>query len=503
MRRRHSRGPCLALAAVAVRLLWAPQPALADAGAYAPQWMPLAAGAGVSLQVPRDNWKVVGQRLPAQAGGRPDLRLLAGNRWISLGREEAGTLGLDAARVASASSALAGNGSYVYARYDPASAQLRVFVNRVEVLPTGAARSLIADFTPHHGRWWAAARTYLTPVEAADPQRAGPDPFAAFAGDLTDPVFHGINWAAAQVAVGHAMRRYRAVLGLIAVARERLDVQTSEDGNLFRKTVTTRVSGYATADWWLALPADVQPGGTGAQICVQAAAAGCDAPAHVAVSGVSVARWSGGNLPAPEQPVYSWETSRSAFTVFAFAALTALLVLTGASLAAGALGDGALAPALVAPPGLDATTAAALFSPGSLASLSGGSYALASTALGQGSSVLSAQERYLGQTGDGRLVPPAPGSEQEAALRGVVRGLHIGADWNGGLQAARQLFAGDCDPAATVAQCQATTQTAGVVHRPDSAARFRAVEALQARLDACQQQGLTGADLQRCVGPGR
>ncbi len=478
--------------------VWAGSPTSAASVLTDDRDLSIKIGAASAVRVPRDNWQLLGETRPSAVGHGFDWRMLSGPRWITVGREEVGMLGLSSDRATAATFAFSRTGAYVFAKYSPGDAQLRVFLNKVERSPEGTVRSYIADFTPAHGDRWAAARAYLTNAEAKDRTRPGRNPFAAFRGAGRDPIFYQVSWPAVQVIVGHAMRYQRATAAITAVAESRFDVQTEESGNFFRKTVTTRVNGYAKPHWWVALPVDVQPAGVGAQICVVSVPSGCDAPEHVAASGVSFADWSGGNMSSTEDLLYRWETSESSFTVLAFTVLTAAMVFV----AVGEL-------AVIAGESASATTTAVgvafggqgtlMMSPLTAASFAGGTYAVASTQLQGGGSVVAPQDRYLGPIGDGRLAPSVPAGEQATALQRELRKAQIGSAWDAGLSASAQVFGGTCPRHQTVTWCRAQGFSAGAVHRPDRVDEVNDIREMRLRYDRCVAVGATGHDLSRCM----
>ncbi|MBY0439420.1 MAG: hypothetical protein K2W80_14630, partial [Burkholderiales bacterium] len=226
--------------------------AKAAGGQFNSRWTSWPASSTVSVRYPLDNWTVLGE-IAGRGSGGFDLRMLQGERWITAGREEVGQLGLGSDAVSRLVMAFPGHAAVVFATYSPENAQLRIRVVKAERMADGRIRSHLGDFTPHHGERWAAQRHYLSPAEAADPMRAGRNPFAVFRpGDETDPVFYNIGWSAAQVAVGHAMRLYNASAGFIAMTDTRWTQVVTRSGNLLRQRVDTTTQAWVRPRWFVA-----------------------------------------------------------------------------------------------------------------------------------------------------------------------------------------------------------------------------------------------------------
>src|SRR5262249_41375135 len=130
----------------------------------------------------------------------------------------------------------------VVGRYAQDVAELAIDVFRLERSASDDAVVVRrAAFTPLHGNRWAVARKYLTAAEsAADPWRPGRNPFAQFVGaDGGDVLFHGIDLAAAQVALGHAMAYHHALYGVLAEVQLHVDVTQTHSGGWLRRSYTT------------------------------------------------------------------------------------------------------------------------------------------------------------------------------------------------------------------------------------------------------------------------
>lgn len=463
--------------------------ARAAGGQFNPRWTSAPASSTVVVRYPLDNWSLLGE-IAGRGGGGFDLRMLQGERWITAGREEVGQLGLGSDAVSKLVMAFPGHAAMVFATYSPENAQLRIRVVKAERHTDGRIRSYLGDFTAHHGERWAAQRHYLSPAEAADPIRPGRNPFAVFRPtDETDPVFYNIGWSAAQVAVGHAMRLYNAPAGFIAMTDTRWTQVVTRSGNVLRQRVDTTTQAWVRPRWFVALPVDQQPYGVQTAICTLPGSTSCPTVEQLAQSGVSVSQWDGGNMPSPEELLYSWTDSRSGFTVLAFALVTAGMVWMIASVAAGY--------------GLFGVQGAAgggvALSPGSIGALAGGAYAAGSTVLGGGGPLTSAQQGYLGSTGSGFLESQATGDPRENALRQSVIARHVTETLTSGLRGVAQLYTGSCDSSLTESACFRSGLAAGVLPRPDTLASENAVLPARARYVSCYARGLRGAALMRCA----
>jgi hypothetical protein len=466
--------------------------ARAAGGQFNPRWTNWPASSAVSVRYPLDNWTLLGE-IAGRGSGGFDLRMLQGERWITAGREEVGQLGLESDVVSRLVMAFPGHAGMVFATYSPENAQLRIRVVKAERQSDGRIRSYLGDFTPHHGERWAAQRHYLSPAEAADPMRAGRNPFAMFRpADDTDPVFYNIGWSAAQVAVGHAMRLYNASAGYIAMTDTRWTQLVTRSGNLLRQRVNTTTQAWVSPRWFVALPVDQQPYGVQSAICTLPGSTSCPTLEQLAHSGVSVAQWDGGNMPSPEDLLYSWTDSRSGFTVLAFALVTAGLVWMAASVVTsyGLFGVGG------------AVGGGTVISPGSIGSLAGGGYAASSTIFGGGGPLTSAQQAYLGATGSGFLETPSASDPHERALREAVVTRHISGLLTNGLHGVAEAFTGICDSSSTTANCSVRGLNAGLIPRPDSVEFENTVHRIRSQYVICYERGFREAALMRCASTG-
>lgn len=466
--------------------------ARAAGGQFNPRWTSTPVSPTVTVRYPLDNWSLLGE-IAGRGGGGYDLRMLQGERWITAGREEVGQLGLGSDVVSKLVMAFPGHAAMVFATYSPENAQLRIRVVKAERQADGRIRSYLGDFTPHHGERWAAQRHYLSASEAADPVRAGRNPFAVFRpADQTDPVFYNIGWSAAQVAVGHAMRLYNAPAGFIAMTDTRWTQVVTRSGNVLRQRVDTTTQAWVRPRWFVALPVDQQPYGVQAAICTLPGSTSCPTVEQLAQSGVSVSQWDGGNMPSPEDLLYSWTDSRSGFTVLAFALVTAAFVWVAASVATsyGLFGvQGAVGGSSV-------------ISPAAIGALAGGTYAVGSTVLGGGGPLTSAQQGYLGATGSGFLEAEGASNSYERSLRESVLARHIEAPLTAGLRGIAELYAGACDSSLSHAACSSVGLAPGRLPRPDTVVFQNSVLEVRGRYAACSASGLRGAALMRCATAG-
>ena len=463
--------------------------ARAASGQFNPRWTSMPVSPTVTVRYPLDNWSLLGE-IAGRGGGGYDLRMLQGERWITAGREEVGQLGLGSDVVSKLVMAFPGHAAMVFATYSPENAQLRIRVVKAERQADGRIRSYLGDFTPHHGERWAAQRHYLSVSEAADPIRAGRNPFAVFRpADQTDPVFYNIGWSAAQVAVGHAMRLYNAPAGFIAMTDTRWTQVVTRSGNLLRQRVDTTTQAWVRPRWFVALPVDQQPYGVQAAICTLPGSTSCPTVEQLAQSGVSVTQWDGGNMPSPEDLLYSWTDSRSGFTVLAFALVTAAFVWVAASVATSA---GAFSTAGGA--GLGTS-----LSPLSAGAFAGGTYALTSTVLGGGGPVSSAQQGFLGATGSGYLEQPSASNPHAQALAAAISARHVHGAIGTNLRGTSELIKGQCSEGLTIAQCREASSEPGILPRPDSYVQTNNVLSTRERFAICAKSGLLGRDLYRCA----
>ena len=407
--------------------LVSPMKATAAVGQFNATWFPVRLGTPTNwteLTYPGDNWQTVAELERGILPDTYDVRMIQGERWITVGRDELGAAGVYSNYMSDLVKAFPAGAVMVFGRYSPQTAQLRINAVKVEKGIDGIIRVMVSDFTPHHGERWRASRNYLTQQELADPARPGYNPFDQFRRDPTDPVFHNINLSGALVAVGHAMQYTKAFVGMLAVTEPRFEQEVRKSGGILKKKVTITVRGYAKPKWYVALPKELQPRGFTAQICVIPKATSCDAIEHVAPAGVSFEPWTGGNMPEMEDLLSVWSQSKSSWTVLAFAILTAVLV-GFAAYAAPSLFAGAGMGAMAGGYGMSVSQAAMI------GAAAGGIYG-AGTIIDKGGSFTSAQDGYLGATDSGWMDPATPGSEPERMLTEAIRARHVNGTMEGG-----------------------------------------------------------------------
>lgn len=353
-------------------------------------------------------------------------------------------------------------------------------MQRVEKTPNGTLAVYRADFTPWHGEFNKWKRDYLTPSEAYNPAQMGYNPFEKFknaAGNKTDHVFHNISWEAASVAIGEAMKRYDAHVGWVASDKTRFTTRIKKSGNAIKKKVTTYIDGYAKPQWFVAMPLGHQPQGGIAAICVKDSGAtstygnttACDAKEHVALSGVSMQSWEGGNMPQIEEKVYAYKKSKSSFTVLAFTILTFAFTWGLSSALSSVVGTA-----------VGGATTSSL----AVASISAGVYA--GVAALNGAGLTTAQAGYAGSTGNG-VLKVNTGSMDKHQLRLIagVKNLQINSRVGTGLAGAKVLYSGNCAESWTVKQCQTAGLDPGSLHRADSYSESNVTLVLQAEKDKC------------------
>lgn len=391
------------------------------------------------------------------------------------------------------------NSAYIFAAFSPENAQLRIEVHRIEKRPDGVIYIDQADFTPWHGEKWKAAGNYRTALEEGIGV-AGYNPFENFKGaSVADSTFNNIGWSGVQVAVGHAMRHYGAMLGFVAVSQSRTTQETKTGGNAFKKKVTTTVKGWVKPQWFVATPVEMQQEGAQvAAICVSAAqtttgTTSCDDPAHVAISGIAITEWKGGNMPADEEQIYQWSQTQSLFTVLFFTLVIGLLTWGLATALTGTAGLTTSASSVGQGLGLGG---------GTFGLAAGAGYAVASTALHSGGGLTQAQSGLFGTTGNGVIkVDLSALSVQSQGLAQGIQNRHIKSAQGHNLAGSQKLFKGTCAEDKTVAECWGLGLDAGQMWRGDTYQEVNMTLEMRAKYDECKQQGYTGAALMQCAAP--
>lgn len=289
---------------------------------------------GQLVAFPKMKWeRVADMPLAAELG---TSRVTGGSEAIQLANRSAEVLGLSPSDVASVVTLFPANVPYIYARYNPVDKTMRIDVFKLEkTLANGERRAglYVSAFTPEHGNFWKASRSYIHPEAFKAGLTPGVNPFEAFKGDDTN-VFHNISLSGAQVAIGHAMRYAGAPVAVMQVAQPRFSQEVRKSGNAFRKKVTTIINGHAKPLWLIAQPAQFM---TQTAAMPQAAFCAPDpqrqdcAVFETATSGVSFEEFDGGMLSSAED---KWELERHTKTGWGFLAILIVAVIGSFALAA-------------------------------------------------------------------------------------------------------------------------------------------------------------------------
>lgn len=452
---------------------------------------------GTSISVPQDNFTLVGQGAfaPNATGGLTvSTEMLSGDKWITLGKETVGTLGITSQQISSAMHRFPKNTMYVFAQYSPENASGRITIQKVEKAPNGSVTVYQADFTPWNGELWRAQGKYRDAVEIAA-NAPGHNPFANFAGAHSDPVFHNISWQAMMVAVGHAMRHYGAAFGFVALAKLSDTQTTSTSSSWFSTSTTTIMTGYAKPLWYVATAMDASPGGQTGQICVTggnvSATSSCDDQAHMAIAGVMFNQWSGGNMPQNQDQIYQYVNTQSGWSVLSFTILMVIVTMGAAAL---------LAPEVLAAEG--ALT---------VAGAGAGSYLGLNLIVNGTGNLQQAQNGLLGTTGNGWLQSQASAATGPfvPTFLSLIEQKHVDLPVGSAnsLTGVNQLYQGTCGAGFTVIQCTTASFDPGTMWRPDSYAEYNSTKAMRQRYQTCTQSvavgglGLTGTAAEQCAAP--
>lgn len=499
----------------------APLQPLPPSEVFTTQWLTKRGEGGVNvISYPKDNWVEIA-RMTRPARSAADsfaIDLLQGEQWIRNGQFEAGMLGLDSREIAAALWDFKGEQTVVFARYVGTVNALRITAVQMRAFPDGTIRVLKGDYTPWHGERDKAFGKYRTAADKA----AGIDgynPFEAFKArdavgqpDATNPAFVDLDLAAAQVAVGHAVKHFRADYGVLSTAELSMDRQTSTSGGLLRKRVTTTITGQAKIRWLMVTPVGamralntnssaicvVTPSGQAGQRTTM-----CDAPEHLAMSGVEFEEMTGGTMPVGKTDLTQEVIVKKSFSVLTFAIFAFALAAAGgfAWLAATGGLSGGLTSAVLFQIGPLAVT------PGIFGAMVGGAYMVASTVLGSGGALTQAQTSLFGSTGNGVLQAGGPSGQHDQVLRDTARQVLIasGVDQNQ-IPQVKALYSGaNCTETMTEAQCiaaggNATAAGVGLIPRVDKHQSPEPVSrSLKARASDCAN--LVGAAYRRCLAP--
>ncbi len=481
----------------------------AAAGQFTASWYDYAVSDVTKVSVPQDQWTLVSQ-FAAGGNNASDLLMLQGERWMSFNQEAAGALGLAAEQVSSLLERASGNAPWVVARYVPERAQLRITAYRVIRTAEGMQQVWQADYTPHHGEHLKAHRYFLTASEQLNTLRAGYNPFQAFRGANTDPVFYNVGMGAAQVAFGYAIAKFRGMFGLWIETSGRLEQSQTKSGSILKKKITTTTVGYATPRFYAAVPLEmstkrnVNVQAQFGAICVTGASA-CDSEAHVAISGFALEELSGGNIPNIEDEVYRNVESKSSWTGVFFMIVTAVITWGIGTMVTGAAGWTSAGAAASSGGGL-ATTAAGM---GGLqiGAYAGLGYAGVNT-LVQGGPLTNVQSGWLndmgwkaGDIGAGTSSGATCSNKHCDGLYNATVTRQVTADTLSSFTATQQVMRGDCAASRTQGECDTAKQASGFMPRADKYSEPNTVKLMRDRRTLCVANGLIGAELRKCMAP--
>ena len=328
---------------------------------------------GTIVQHPRLHWTPIASATRSQGNAGLQLQYLQGRASAVTRHLSAAALGVPGQSISGLFFQPAGSAPILFARFAPGSNTLRIDLLRIERGTDGRVTVASAQFGPHHGERFILSQDFISASARQSLQR-GINPFSAWL-HLDDNLFHDICFqcrradgtldpytSGVATAVGLAMQQAGASTGILAVAREWIDVQQETSGGLLFSTVKVKTYGYAQPDWWLASPIGAQAGATDQHgTCAVAGEQPC-LPEHTVMAGVALAPWTGLNLPTDRDLLYYSEDSHSGFTVLGYAVVTALLVGAGSYVWGGDLlaGGGDVADAsLTTLPGISASTGTA------------------------------------------------------------------------------------------------------------------------------------------------
>ncbi len=473
---------------------------LAGSSGDAADWLTLRTTNG-PVAVPKAQFVDIAKLLPHAPSAR-ETAPLAAPGWVTRGRQEVGMLGLDSTMTSDAIPRLRRPITLIVGRYSPQTAQLRVQALRLERRPDGAAYVSLADFTPWHGEYLRAYGRYRTLAEQTS-GAPGYNPFNAHRGDAQDPIFHRMTFAAAQVAMGLAMRTHDSVFGWLAVSDYQFKTMSTTVGGLFFRTVTWTIDGFVKPQWYLLSSRELAASNAiSAVICADPgqvvisdpgppAVTDCDESAHRVSSGVWATVWTGGKLPSsPQRLTVSIDVPERYSVAPALVAADAVALLPE--------GVGVLENAGVLATGLNNGR------PIDLTATGAGLIDLGSNWIGASpSSPGGSAPQWSGPINDG--VANAIGNldpTSQALFFQIQRSL-IDAPLSATVQAVVQLVWGQCDPSQTSARCHAQSLDAGIVPRADDLVDPVVPHLLYQQALKCAAGGLTGPALAHCTAPAR
>jgi hypothetical protein len=293
------------------------------------------------------NWENLGALPVDQSSSKNDSDNGSGSYALISASTAAEALGIQSDQIAKIINTFPANLPIVFGRYTPGKNVLRIDVFTTRKAD-GKTMALHAQFGPAQGSRWAAARTYQDPTIKSSIYEPGPNPFARF--DQGDGLFHNITQSAAYAAMGHAMRLVGSSIGLLAVAKYRLEKHVDSSGGLFVKKTTLKINGYTKPQWFIAGPKSLIPNGITGAVC---AVDTMPCPVYaIAPALVNFQHWQGGDMLDNEDLLYHHEESHSGLTVFTmmliifvvnWAASAYLTAMAGETAAGGAAAGGTAA----------------------------------------------------------------------------------------------------------------------------------------------------------------
>lgn len=433
--------------------------------------------------VPLDHWEEVASLYnPRGEDGLADGRqFYEGERWMALGIEAAGILGLNSADIVyKTMQQQVAQPPWVIARYLAEKAELRVHAVKVIKTSDGYQRVLVADYTPDHGRWHEVWRHFLKEDEKRFVDNKGINPFANFTRGINTKTFVNVSPGAAQAIMGQAMMHHGAPFGLFIEPQLRLHQWQTKSGNALKRKITTHTQGFAKPNIFLAAPMSMTAGRNSpdprmmGMYCPRNT--GCTHPDEIVYAGFVLDHVYGGNIPAIEDQLFYTQETKSSWTVAFFALMTAALTWGIGAMAAGsgswayAAGQGFL-PAAAAPAGaMAAGTITA-----SVGLLYGGL-----NVLGQGGSLTSPQRGWFESTGwdprsitNGTLTGATSGNHHaqrlynEASTRHIQSGNPGTAQSGGNLSGTTMIVQGNCPLDWGREQCEDAGLDPGMAPRKD------------------------------------
>lgn len=431
---------------------------------------------GTLVQFPRLHWSVVANAARDPSGSGFQISYLRGGMTRVTRNANASALGIPGLQVSGLFYQPAKTPPIVFARYAPGSNVLRIDVLRIERGVDGRITVADAVYGPHQGERFIAHQGFIS----ASAQRAGLpgiNPLASWKSDK-DNVFHDIclqcpdgrggidaNTSGVAVAVGVAMRQVGAQLGILAAAREWIDVQEDSSGGLLWSTVTVKVSGYARPDWWIASPIGAQiAGATHLGTCALADESPCR-PEHVVNAGIQLTPWAGPGLPTDQDRLYYSENSQSGFTVLGYSLITAALVGFGAYAWGGEFwADSGSAGEMLTSQSTTVASGGVTSSSAVTLGLSAGTgYLGTSDALHPGATS-DLQTSYLGPTlASGQIGAQVPSNDAAAKLQASTKALQISRPISASLLGEARMYQGDCPDSNSAPRCGGAAK--GVVPR--------------------------------------